>query len=154
VTLTFDSAQILTGAHWDALLLLNLGTITIDLRRMQVIAFDFALGSAALPMHSASVSEVSAQVYQVCHLQQISSRLYSDRKSFADTSPGLYFRDLKFLRQDLSSDGRRIFINFIINSTTWEDSASKMHATSDAQAHPPAGIRASGPVAKLVTISF
>jgi hypothetical protein len=75
VTLTFDLAQILTGAHWCALLLLYLGTIAVDLRRMQVITFDFALGSAALPMHSASVSEVSAQVYQMCHLQQISSKL-------------------------------------------------------------------------------
>jgi hypothetical protein len=75
VALKFDFAQILTLAHWCALLLLYIGTITVDLRRMQVIPFDFALGSAALPMHSASVSEVSAQVYQVCYLQQISSKL-------------------------------------------------------------------------------
>jgi hypothetical protein len=36
----------------------------------------------------------------------------------------------------------------------WEDRASKMHATSDGQAHPPTGTRASGPVVKLATISF
>jgi hypothetical protein len=40
VALKFDLAQILTGAHWCALLLLYLGTITVDLRRMQVISFD------------------------------------------------------------------------------------------------------------------
>jgi hypothetical protein len=113
LALKFDLAQIRTGAHWCTLLSIYLGSIIFDTSRMQAITFDPALGSAALSMDSVSASEVSAQV---CHRQHITSRLRWDRKSFADISPGLCFRDLKFLRQELRSDRRRIYINFMINS--------------------------------------
>ncbi|KAJ7889998.1 hypothetical protein B0H13DRAFT_1887762 [Mycena leptocephala] len=65
---------------------------------------------------------------------------------------GVRLRDCD--RNDLRSDGRRISINFMINSTTWEDSAWKMRATSDVQAHLPAGTRAADPVAKLCRHRF